>query len=172
MLDGYVSVLHPSHNSSTSATGSVLYATSSFSISHVSLLLATSYITAPPEANITVAVYSLTPQSYSALPTGAAMTTSVPINSSTIAWRFFQVYNFTFTSSFVLKANTYYGLSLQVCSKGLISSDEPWVNINFYNTSIPAYHVFLYQNNDWSNDAGAVDCQTTMRIYGFNSPAS
>jgi hypothetical protein len=186
-LWGYLSTHQPSQTSYTSGHGSVFYAPASFRISHVTLcvFLYNGSVT----ADITLDLYTLTTQSYLGLPIGSPLASSLTVNASTITASGssgtgdylgpIEDLNFSFHSNFVFQSGTYYGLALQIGPSGKIYTDNSgsigqgpaltygMVGVFFYNTTISARSVFMFQNSNWLNDAGAVDCLMQMAIYGY-----
>jgi len=140
-------------------------------------------------ADITLDVYTLTTQSYLGLPIGSPLVSSLTVNASTITASGssgtgdylgpIEDLNFSFHSNFVFQSGIYYGLALQIGPAGKIYTDNSgsigqgpaltygMIGVFFYNTTISARSVFMFQNSNWLNDAGAVDCLMQMAIYGY-----
>lgn len=114
-----------------------------------------------PTANVTANLYLK--DSSSNKPTGSVLTSSIPINSSTLpsptdAW-----VNFTFTSSYVLLSNTWYVITIETSAEGTID-DTNLVALWLTSSDAIEGARCSYASSQWNEQSSGYDLD--FRIYG------
>jgi len=148
--------VHPSSNSSVSASGQTWQANQSIGITQISFDLKRY---GSPTVNMTANIYAAS----STVPSGSSLATSLPVNMSTVSSSSIVWVNFTFSTPYTLINGNWYAFDVEVSNTGGLVTSLNFVYAWYQGSDVIAGDNFVYDNSGWF---AQTSYDTSMMLYG------